>query len=114
MSKKSNVWQFFYKASDTVATCCLCQRNYSRKGRGTTCLRNHLKSRHPAEFMTLTEDIKYVVKREIGSSPSQHPTAKLEIKLHVSGFKLDCCYMYLGTSISKSRGEGKWFLGESP
>ncbi|KAH8329280.1 hypothetical protein KR074_006895 [Drosophila pseudoananassae] len=82
MSKKSNVWQFFYKASDTVATCCLCQRNYSRKGRGTTCLRNHLKSRHPAEFITLSEDVKYVVKREIGSSPSQHPAAKLELKLH--------------------------------
>ncbi|XP_001962384.3 LOW QUALITY PROTEIN: E3 SUMO-protein ligase ZBED1 [Drosophila ananassae] len=82
MSKKSNVWQFFYKASDTVATCGLCQRNYSRKGRGTTCLRNHLKSRHPAEFMTLSENIKYVVKREIGSSPSQHPTANLELKLN--------------------------------
>ncbi|KAH8409909.1 hypothetical protein KR009_000823, partial [Drosophila setifemur] len=82
MSKKSNVWQFFYKATDTVATCCLCHRNYSRKGRGTTCLRNHLKSKHPAEFLTLSEDIKYMVKREIDSSPLQHPTAQLELKLH--------------------------------
>ncbi|XP_017041385.1 E3 SUMO-protein ligase ZBED1 [Drosophila ficusphila] len=84
MSKKSNVWQFFYKASDTVATCCLCNRNYSRKGRGTTCLRNHLKSKHPSEFLTLSEDIKYMdlVKREISSSSPQHPTAQLELNLH--------------------------------
>ncbi|XP_017111440.1 E3 SUMO-protein ligase ZBED1 isoform X1 [Drosophila elegans] len=84
MSKKSNVWQFFYKASDTVATCCLCNRNYSRKGRGTTCLRNHLKSKHPGEFLTLSEDIKYLdlVKREISNSSPQHPTAQLELNLH--------------------------------
>lgn len=85
MSKKSNVWQFFYKASDTVAVCCVCNRNYSRKGRGTTCLRNHLKSKHPEEFLTL-EDVKFTVKREItNSSPSlHHPTNQLELDLHVS------------------------------
>ncbi|KAH8305456.1 hypothetical protein KR018_006125, partial [Drosophila ironensis] len=82
MSKKSNVWQFFYKATDTVATCCLCHRNYSRKGRGTTCLRNHLKSKHPAEFLTLSEDIKYAVKREIAGSPPQHPNVGLEQKIN--------------------------------
>ncbi|XP_020810433.1 uncharacterized protein LOC110185771 [Drosophila serrata] len=78
MSKKSNVWQFFYKASETVATCCLCNRNYSRKGRGTTCLRNHLKSKHQDEFLTL-EDVKFAVKREINGNPN---TALLELNLH--------------------------------
>ncbi|KAH8279797.1 hypothetical protein KR054_005937, partial [Drosophila jambulina] len=82
MSKKSNVWQFFYKASDTVATCCLCNRNYSRKGRGTTCLRNHLKSKHQEEFLTL-EDVKFAVKREINVSPLPHlPATQLELHLH--------------------------------
>ncbi|XP_001355778.3 zinc finger BED domain-containing protein 1 isoform X1 [Drosophila pseudoobscura] len=82
MSKKSNVWQFFYKANDTVATCCLCNRNYSRKGRGTTCLRNHLKSKHPVEFQTLAEDIRCLVKREVTYRLPQHPTSQLELKLH--------------------------------
>ncbi|XP_032592401.1 zinc finger BED domain-containing protein 4 isoform X2 [Drosophila grimshawi] len=69
MSKKSRVWNFFYKQSDTVAICCLCHNNYSRKGRGTTCLRNHLKSKHPVEFLTLSEnDMKYTVKTEMNES----------------------------------------------
>lgn len=80
MSKKSRVWNFFYKESDTVAICCLCHKNYSRKGRGTTCLRNHLKSKHPAEFLTLSEnDMKYMVKTEINDSA----TANTNLQLHV-------------------------------
>ncbi|SPP81549.1 uncharacterized protein LOC117584298 isoform X1 [Drosophila guanche] len=72
MSKKSNVWQFFSKTSDTVATCCLCKRDYSRKGRGTTCLRNHLKSKHRAEFRELSEDVQAMVKKEVTEQlPSQ-------------------------------------------
>ncbi|XP_064548899.1 zinc finger BED domain-containing protein 4 [Drosophila montana] len=79
MSKKSRVWNFFYKESDTVAICCLCHKNYSRKGRGTTCLRNHLKSKHPAEFLTLSEnDMKYMVKTEINDSA----TANTNLQLH--------------------------------
>ncbi|XP_017859657.1 PREDICTED: zinc finger BED domain-containing protein 4 [Drosophila arizonae] len=78
MSKKSRVWNFFYKESDTVAICCLCHKNYSRKGRGTTCLRNHLKSKHPAEFLTLSEnDIKYMVKTEINDNASVHTNLQL-------------------------------------
>ncbi|XP_022219331.2 uncharacterized protein LOC111072049 [Drosophila obscura] len=74
MSKKSNVWQFFRKANvDAVATCCLCKRDYSRKGRGTTCLRNHLKSKHPAEFRKLSEDIRYLVKEEVTDTLTQQP-----------------------------------------
>ncbi|EDX04036.1 uncharacterized protein Dsimw501_GD22525, isoform A [Drosophila simulans] len=82
--KKSNVWQYFYKTSGTVATCLLCNRNYSRRGRGTTCLRNHLKSKHPPEFLSLSGDIKYLdlVKTEISIGSPQHPTAQLELNLH--------------------------------
>ncbi|XP_017069963.2 zinc finger BED domain-containing protein 4 [Drosophila eugracilis] len=84
MSKKSNVWQYFYKTSGTVATCLLCNRNYSRRGRGTTCLRNHLKSKHPPEFLALSGDIKFLdlVKREISIGSPHHPTAQLELNLH--------------------------------
>ncbi|KAH8251178.1 hypothetical protein KR032_001548, partial [Drosophila birchii] len=122
MSKKSNVWQFFYKASDTVATCCLCNKNYSRKGRGTTCLRNHLKSKHQEEFLTL-EDVKFAVKREINGSPSpHHPTTQLELHLNepdpdpldsddsLSDFRARCdeklALMLLNHSFSFIEGQG--------
>lgn len=88
MSKKSRVWNFFYKESDTVATCCLCHKNYSRKGRGTTCLRNHLKSKHPGEFQTLSEnDIKYMVKTEINDSVPSHSHLQLQVEKQI-GFQM--------------------------
>ncbi|EDW77998.1 uncharacterized protein Dwil_GK24779 [Drosophila willistoni] len=87
-SRKSNVWHFFYKTNQTTAVCTLCGRNYSRKGRGTTCLRNHLRSLHPVEFLTLSEtDIKYVVKGEVPDkniAPSQHDTKRLQLEIQES------------------------------
>ncbi|KAH8391726.1 hypothetical protein KR215_000692, partial [Drosophila sulfurigaster] len=60
---------FFDKESETVAKYCLCQKNFSRIGRGTTCLRNHLKSKHPAEFQTLNKtDLTYKAKTEMSGS----------------------------------------------
>lgn len=104
--KKSNVWQYFYKTSGTVATCLLCNRNYSRRGRGTTCLRNHLKSKHPPEFLSLSGDIKYLdlVKSEISIGSPQHPTAQLELNLHVSGIAYRCAYipMYMHMYCARS------------
>ncbi|KAH8411927.1 hypothetical protein KR222_002513 [Zaprionus bogoriensis] len=99
MSKKSRVWNFFYKESDTVATCCLCHKNYSRKGRGTTCLRNHLKSKHPAEFQTLSEsDLKYMVKTEIGDSASSRSHLQLQVSELELEFELENRIFFLLTN----------------
>ncbi|KAH8263743.1 hypothetical protein KR044_013377, partial [Drosophila immigrans] len=90
MSKRSRVWNFFYKESDTVARCCLCHKNYSRKGRGTTCLRNHLKSKHPCEFQTLSEtDFTYRVKTEMSDSKSSRSHLQLQVQVSSPGSNAD-------------------------
>ena len=47
---KSAVWKYFTCISNELAKCNLCSLNFSRKGKGTTSLRNHLKSKHPNEL----------------------------------------------------------------
>lgn len=49
---QSEIWRYF-KADERdqdKAHCKICHKTYSRKGRTTTSLRNHLKSMHPEEF----------------------------------------------------------------
>ena len=50
-SKSSGVWKYFQKPTNVSVSLCLsCKKQCSRKGRGTTCLRNHLKSMHKVAF----------------------------------------------------------------
>ncbi|KAF9800697.1 hypothetical protein SFRURICE_015351, partial [Spodoptera frugiperda] len=51
---KSNVWDYFEpnKEDQDKADCKICNKSYSRKGRTTSSLKNHLKSMHSEEFST--------------------------------------------------------------
>lgn len=54
----SAVWNFFLKESSDNAQCLLCNQIYSRKGRGTTNLKNHLKSKHKEQYAEMLEEEK--------------------------------------------------------
>ncbi|KAL7645822.1 UNVERIFIED_CONTAM: hypothetical protein RMT77_002719 [Armadillidium vulgare] len=49
-TKYSIVWKFFTDETNMFAKCSICEKIYSRKGRGTTCLKNHLKAMHKEQF----------------------------------------------------------------
>lgn len=51
-SKKfsSAIWKYFTIVNDDSAKCKVCQQNYSRKGKGTTSLKNHLQRKHQNEY----------------------------------------------------------------
>ena len=53
MASQSGVWDYFEIISTDIARCKLCNSNYSRKGRTTSGLRNHLNSKHPEEYKLL-------------------------------------------------------------
>ncbi|XP_038221042.1 uncharacterized protein LOC119838959 isoform X2 [Zerene cesonia] len=48
----STCWNYFKKDSHNQerAICILCTKSFSRKGGGTTCLKSHLRSKHPDEY----------------------------------------------------------------
>ncbi|KAL0803192.1 hypothetical protein ABMA28_017346 [Loxostege sticticalis] len=52
---KSNVWDYFEpnKEDQDKANCKICNKSYSRKGRTTSSLKNHLKSMHSENFLHL-------------------------------------------------------------
>lgn len=49
---KSSIWNYFTinKNDPEKSECNICNKSYSRKGRTTSSLKNHLKSIHPEEF----------------------------------------------------------------
>ncbi|KAK4314325.1 hypothetical protein Pmani_014393 [Petrolisthes manimaculis] len=51
----SAVWTYFTCVSREVAQCSLCSRNYSRKGRGTTSLKSHLRSKHKNQYRAMLD-----------------------------------------------------------
>ena len=53
---KSAVWRFFLKESKDWALCFTCNKRYSRKGRGTSNLKNHLKSKHKDQYEELLKE----------------------------------------------------------
>lgn len=55
-STGSAVWNFFSKESPENAKCLVCNQIYSRKGRGTTSLKSHLRSRHEQQYAELLEE----------------------------------------------------------
>lgn len=52
-SKRSEVWKYFLEVHNDSAQCLMCNKVYSRKGRGTTSLKNHLKSMHKEQCEAL-------------------------------------------------------------
>ncbi|XP_063924783.1 zinc finger BED domain-containing protein 4-like [Zophobas morio] len=48
---RSEIWTYFKPDDDrNKAQCIICNKKYSRKGRTTSSLKNHLKSMHPEQF----------------------------------------------------------------
>lgn len=49
---QSYIWNYFEPNIEDhdKADCKICNKSYSRKGRTTSSLKNHLKSMHPEEF----------------------------------------------------------------
>ena len=48
---QSEIWTYFKPDDDrNKAQCIICNKTYSRKGRTTSSLKNHLKSMHPEQF----------------------------------------------------------------
>ncbi|KAJ3661175.1 hypothetical protein Zmor_005584 [Zophobas morio] len=48
---QSEIWTYFKPDDDrNEAQCIICNKTYSRKGRTTSSLKNHLKSMHPEQF----------------------------------------------------------------
>ncbi|XP_076045703.1 uncharacterized protein LOC143027944 [Oratosquilla oratoria] len=60
----SAVWNYFEIVSGDTAKCKLCSSNYSRKGRTTTGLRNHLKSKHHKEYKIMKREEEQTRKQE--------------------------------------------------
>ncbi|KAH9643336.1 hypothetical protein HF086_008823 [Spodoptera exigua] len=47
---KSAIWKYFTLVNNDTAQCSICKKDYSRKGRTNTSLKNHLKCKHPEEY----------------------------------------------------------------
>ncbi|GBP97507.1 Zinc finger BED domain-containing protein 4 [Eumeta japonica] len=53
----SAIWKYFVLVNDECAKCKICDGKYSRKGKGTTSLKNHLQRKHSEEYdLFLKED----------------------------------------------------------
>ena len=53
----SAIWKYFVLVNDEGAKCKICDGIYSRKGKGTTSLKNHLQRKHSEEYgLFLKED----------------------------------------------------------
>ncbi|CAK1598973.1 unnamed protein product [Parnassius mnemosyne] len=48
--KCSAIWMYFSEVDADTVRCKICDQTYSRKGRGTSGLRSHLKLRHEVEY----------------------------------------------------------------
>lgn len=71
-SKKSLVWKYYQQQNVDMVVCLICKRNYSRKGRGTSSLWNHLKSLHRKQFEELAEEqAKHLKEKDIENAPLQ-------------------------------------------
>ena len=76
-STSSGVWNYFENVSSDIAKCRLCNANYSRKGRTTSGLRNHLNSKHPEEFKSMS---KQEEERRESKKRKASPTPALKMK----------------------------------
>ncbi|XP_072398216.1 zinc finger BED domain-containing protein 4-like [Diabrotica undecimpunctata] len=81
-SNYSEIWTYFSPLCDTErAKCKLCNKEYSRKGRTTTAMRNHLKALHKTEFSKLEEcENRKVASKSLEQASSSHQGTKSAMK----------------------------------
>lgn len=77
----SVIWKYFEIVNDECAKCKICDGKYSRKGKGTTSLKNHLQRKHPEEYdLFLKEDSAKKSTDEISRPGTSLQTVKREFK----------------------------------
>ena len=54
-ARVSEVWTYFTIYDAENVNCKLCDKKYSRKGRTTSAMRNHLETKHKNEYDEFTE-----------------------------------------------------------
>lgn len=90
-SKTSIVWKYFKEESNDSVKCSLCSKIYSRRGRGTSSLKNHLRSMHIEQFkqMILEEANQNAAKeqRKQSCSAKKNLTLKNIFKPQISGIQ---------------------------
>lgn len=81
-SNASEIWTYFTLCDAEKAKCKLCNNEYSRKGRTTTAMRNHLKAMHKTEFSELEkcEKRKYDASKTLQLASSSHQSTKSDMK----------------------------------
>ncbi|XP_022834999.1 zinc finger BED domain-containing protein 4-like [Spodoptera litura] len=77
----SVIWKYFLIVNDECAKCKICDGKYSRKGKGTTSLKNHLQRKHPEEYdLFLKEDAAKKRTDELPRPGTSLQTVKREFK----------------------------------
>lgn len=84
--KTSAIWEHFSEVDDDNVRCKICNQTYSRKGRGTSGLRSHLKSRHTVEYTEYekkNEELKQaaVEKKRKGTEETPLQQAKRQVTI---------------------------------
>ncbi|KAF2905202.1 hypothetical protein ILUMI_00979 [Ignelater luminosus] len=81
-SNSSEIWTYFTLCDAERAKCKLCNNEYSRKGRTTTTMRNHLKAMHKTEFPELEkcEKRKHDASKTLELASSSHQSTKSDMK----------------------------------
>lgn len=75
--KSSSIWNFYDEVNSDTAKCKICDNVYSRKGRCTTGLISHLKSKHNDEYLTFV-DLRDKLKESIATSTSKSSLTSLQ------------------------------------
>nr|CAH7741111.1 unnamed protein product [Callosobruchus chinensis]CAH7742107.1 unnamed protein product [Callosobruchus chinensis] len=77
----SAIWKYFVLVNDESAKCKICDGKYSRKGKGTTSLKNHLQRKHSEEYdLFLKEDAAKKSTDELPRPGTSLQTVKREFK----------------------------------
>ncbi|KAF2881124.1 hypothetical protein ILUMI_25035 [Ignelater luminosus] len=76
------IWTYFTLCDAERAKCKLCNNEYSRKGRTTTAMRNHLKAMHKTEFSELKKcaNRKHDASKTLELASSSHQSTKSDMK----------------------------------
>ena len=82
--KSSPLWNYYEEIDANFAKCKLCSKLYSRGGRSTTPLRNHLKSKHVEKYAELCDIETNKKQPEAASSPTPLQAAKKQLTIQES------------------------------
>lgn len=102
-SRTSCAWTYFTRESDDQARCLLCNKLYSRKGRSTTSLKNHLKSMHSDKYKELVSAKSKKLSEKDQSKNDETPMKKIELATHQQ--QIDSCFGFKICDASNSKSK---------